>query len=140
MNSKSQRENWYEISPYIAEFACFTSNLAILGVGIHDNSYSTIFAGLMSAFSHAIPMQFTHDLDMLGVASIGLVVTYNTYTVLNSNSALYSGLFALAMNATDTILSRKYSKTFGSWLHVGWHLSAAYALHNLNNTIAIKNN
>ena len=135
MDLKSQRENWYEVSPYIAEFFCFTSNLAILGVGIYDNSWYTILAGLMSAVSHAVPTQFAHDLDMIGVATVSMVGLYNYSKVINSPRTLYSGLFALTMNAVDTSLSRTYGSAFGPWLHVGWHLTAAYALHNLNVTL-----
>ena len=47
---KSQRENWYKISPYIAEFCCAISNVGFLYVGAKHQCPELVFAGLASVF------------------------------------------------------------------------------------------
>lgn len=136
MHEKSQRENWYEVTPYIAEFYCTASSVPIILAGCGENmSWYTIFAGMMSVLSHTMPTQWAHDLDMLGVIVIGLVVFYNLPAVISSPYALCHGLFAIVINSIDTTLSRKYGRNLGPWLHVLWHALAANALSNLQYAI-----
>lgn len=135
---KSQREDWFSVSPSISEFWCFASNLAILGVGIYDGDWHAILAGLMSGISHAIPTKFAHDLDRFGVAAVVMDCAWNYQAILNSPSTLACGLFAGAAHGADVILSRKYGRDIGPWSHVVWHLTAAYGLHDMNSVLLRK--
>lgn len=136
MDKKSQRENWFAVSPSIAEFYCFASNLAILGVGIQDESWYSILAGTMSGISHAIPTKFAHNLDRIGVAAVVLVCMANYSAILESPETLCAGLAAMTIHGADALMSRKYGDVVGPWLHVAWHFSAAYGLHQLNMTLS----
>jgi|GEM_PF-3222971 len=127
-----QREDWYAVLPFISDFHCSWSSLVILGVGIYDQSWFTILAGLMSLASHSIPTEFTHYLDLSGVAPIVGICIYNFSDIINSPSTLYSGLFALSLLGADAILARTRGDKVGPWPHVSWHLTASNALHNLN--------
>lgn len=135
MDEKSQREDWFAVNSYIAEFWCFTSNLAILGVGLADKSWYTILAGTMSGISHAIPTKFAHDLDRIGVAAVVGVCVLNYEAILASPETLGWGMFAGVVHGIDAIVSRKYGSKAGAKSHSGWHLSGAIALHYLNMTL-----
>lgn len=140
-DSMNQRENWYEVSPYISEFKCSLSNLAILGVGIHDRSPYSIFAALMSGISHAIPTQIAHDIDFIGVAVVALIVLYNREIIIKSPRVLLHGAAAFAVGATDFYINYYTSQYdhLGSLVHSIWHLFAANALHELNKELARNN-
>lgn len=51
----SQREDWYQVTPYIAEFKCALSNIGFFYYGIKHESPPLFFAGLVSFVSHSIP-------------------------------------------------------------------------------------
>src|SRR5438105_3611497 len=49
---ESQRENWYAVTPYIAEFWCALSNAGFIYAGIKQKSPELVFAGCASIASH----------------------------------------------------------------------------------------
>lgn len=101
-------------------------------MGFQYRDFATIAAATFSALSHAIPLQRLHDLDMLGVVGIlGKAAAH--YDILsNRTDVLAIGSIALALNAIDTVLTRKYRDKTGPWLHVAWHIAAALALAQFN--------
>lgn len=120
---KSQRENWYKVSPYIAEFWCALSNAGFIYVGAKHNSPELLFAGIASFASHSIPKQWLLYVDKVGVAVVFLKLL-KEYNVILENPKLVISLLAIAgaVNATDTYLARNKAKTLP---HVVWHLSSA---------------
>ncbi len=119
---QSQREDWYNVSPYIAEFWCAISNAGFLYVGAKHNSPELVFAGLASIASHSIPKQWLLHVDKLGVAVV-LLKFMREYKTIQKNPLLAAPLgIAGLINVTDMYLARKKGKT---WPHVVWHLSAA---------------
>jgi hypothetical protein len=120
---KSQREDWYKISSYIAEFWCTLSNAGFIYVGAKHKSYELLFAGIASILSHSIPKQWLLHLDKAGVAIVflKLLKEFNVLTE-NPETALILLTSLGVIGATDIYLARNYAKT---WPHVVWHLSAA---------------
>lgn len=116
---KSQRENWYKVNPYMAEFWCAASNAGFIYVGIKHKSPELIAAGVASFVSHCCPKQWLLHVDKLGV---GLVLTkcFREYKVIQNNPKLLAlPLVAGAINGFDAYMSRKRGST---WPHVFWHL------------------
>ena len=123
---KSQRENWYTVSPYIAEFWCAVSNVGFIYVGIKNESPELVFAGMASIVSHSIPKQWLLKVDKLGVAVVFSKVIRER-EVLKSNPILMAPLaLAGTINAADAYLARNKGYTP---LHVIWHLSSALFAH-----------
>ncbi len=119
---KSQREDWYKVTPYIAEFWCTVSNAGFIYVGIQNNSPELVFAGVASIISHSIPKQWLLGVDKLGVAVV-LSKVIREREILKSNPILMGPLaLAGAINATDAYLARNKGYTSP---HVIWHLSSA---------------
>lgn len=118
----SQREDWYAVTPYIAEFWCTVSNIPFFYVGAKHASPEVFFAGVASAASHAIPHQWLHTADLVGVGAVALKVA-RSYRVIYDNSWLIAPLAGAGIiNAVDAYLSRNYGYT---WPHVLWHITAA---------------
>lgn len=123
---KSQREDWYKVSPYVAEFWCALSNAGFIYVGYQHKCPELIFAGTASILSHSIPKQWLLHLDKLGVLLVASKAVRN-YDVLIENPKLMLPLaMAGAINGADAYLARNKGYT---WPHVAWHLSAAYIAH-----------
>jgi hypothetical protein len=121
-DKKSQREDWYQVSPYVAEFWCTVSNAGFIIAGIHQNSLELVFAGAASIASHMIPKQWLLTVDKIGVV-VALSKLVHEYKVLIDRPFLLVPIAALgAINMTDAYLARLKGKT---WPHVVWHLSAA---------------
>jgi hypothetical protein len=119
---KSQRENWYKVSPYIAEFWCALSNIGFIYVGLKYNSPELVFAGVASIVSHSIPKQWLLTVDKIGVALV-LSKAVREYSTFASNPWLLAPLaIAGTINMSDAYLARNYAQT---WPHVVWHLSSA---------------
>ena len=131
-NKTSQREDYYQYSNYLAEYWCTLSNVGLFAVGCYYGDFATLAAATFSALSHAIPSQRLHDLDMLGVVGILGKAVNNYDVILNRSDVIATGTAALAINAIDTVLTRKHRDTIGPWLHVAWHIAAATALGVLN--------
>lgn len=140
VDKKSAREAYYTHSDYVSEFYCTISNIGIIGAGLYYGDYSAIAAGAFSALSHAIPSQRLHDLDLLGVALVGINVAANYDVALKRPDVLIWGAGAMALNVIDTVLARNVSSEQFSkiepWLHVAWHLSAGLALYKFNSAKA----
>jgi len=123
---KSQREDWYTQTEYIAEPLCAISNIGFLIFGVQNNSPELVFAGLASTVSHAIPKQWLLTVDKLGVAVVmSKVVREHQIFINNPWLAVPLGCAGL-INLADTYLARNYGKT---WPHVVWHLSSAALVH-----------
>ncbi|MBA3954266.1 hypothetical protein H0X48_03035 [Candidatus Dependentiae bacterium] len=118
----SQRENWYKVSPYVAEFWCAISNVGFLYVGYKHRSPELMAAGLASLLSHSIPKQWLLSVDKAGVLFV-LSKVLREYKVFKDNPKLLApvGLAGL-INLTDAYLARNKGYTLP---HVVWHLSAA---------------
>lgn len=126
--SQSQRENWYAVTPYIAEFWCALSNAGFIYAGIKNKSPELVFAGCASIASHAIPKQWLLYVDKLGVALVVLKAIRERAT-LQKNPKLLLPIIALGLiNGADAYLARNKGFT---WPHVLWHLSAAYISNSL---------
>ena len=108
----------------IAEPACTISNIPMIAVAFYYNDLTLMFAATASALSHAILNQGLHDLDIIGVALIGIKAIQNSRLILSNSQLLLVGAFALAVNLVDTNVTRKYPEAVGPWLHVAWHLMA----------------
>ncbi|NGX58632.1 MAG: hypothetical protein K940chlam3_01540 [Chlamydiae bacterium] len=118
----SQRENWYKVNCYMAEFWCTISNAGFIYVGLKHGSPELLFAGCASAISHSIPKQWLLTVDKIGVLIV-LSKLIRDYQVLGDHPWLAAPVTtAVAINLADAHLSRNYGVT---WPHVVWHLSAA---------------
>lgn len=131
-DKKSQREDYYQYSNYLAEYWCTLSNIGLFAVGCYYGDFATLAAATFSALSHAIPSQRLHDLDMLGVAGVLGKAINNYDVILKRSDVIATGTAALAINVIDTVLTRKHRDKIGPWLHVAWHIAAATALGVLN--------
>lgn len=121
-DQKSQREDWYQVTPYVAEFWCTVSNVGFIVVGVHQNSPELVFAGAASIVSHTIPKKWLLTVDKIGVL-VALSKFAREYKVVINNPSLLIPIAALgAVNMIDAYLARVKGKT---WPHVVWHLSAA---------------
>jgi hypothetical protein len=119
---KSQREDWYKITPYIAEFWCTISNVGFIVAGLHRRSPELIFAGTASIVSHAIPKQCLLTIDKIG-ALLPILRLACEYKVIIRRPILLLPIAAtIGLNVADIYFARIKGKT---WLHSVWHLSAA---------------
>jgi len=125
-DQQSQRENWYEVSPYIAEFWCTISNIGFLYVGAQHQSPAVLAAGIASIASHTVPRQWLHKLDILGVIGVLGRVAWEYPTIQHKSWLIIPAAVAGCVNAADAHLSRHYGYT---WPHVLWHLTAAASIH-----------
>lgn len=125
-DSQSQRENWYKISPYVAEFWCAVSNIGFIYVGIQHKSPELICAGLASIISHSIPKQWLLTVDKLGVALVASKIIREHNAIAHNPMIIAPLAAAGAINLADAYLARKKGFTVP---HVIWHLSAAYSAH-----------
>ncbi|MGE4168194.1 MAG: hypothetical protein AB7E68_01475 [Candidatus Babeliales bacterium] len=129
---KSQRENWYAVTPYVAEFWCALSNIGFIYVGIKDKSPEMLFAGLASMASHTVPKQWLLSLDKFA-ALVALAKVAREYEQFKKQPTLLLSIVGLGIiNAHDVYLARQKGQTWG---HVLWHLSAACTAHYLLNAI-----
>ena len=119
---QSQRENWYGVCPYIAEFWCALSNAGFLYAGIKHKCPELIFAGTASALSHTIPKQWLLHLDKIGVALVLSKVIRERKALAQHPWLLTLVGAAGAINLLDTYLARNKGVT---WPHVLWHVSSA---------------
>lgn len=126
-DSKSQREDWYAVTPYIAEFWCTLSNAGFIYFGIQQKSPELVFAGMASIISHSIPKKWLHTIDLLGVALVGLKAAREYKTLWNNPLLLWPLAAAGTINVTDAYLARTKGIT---WPHVAWHISAALLMNH----------
>lgn len=120
---ESQRENWYQVTPYISEFWCALSNAGLIYVGLKHQSPELLIAGLSSFAYHSCPKQWLLHLDRVGVA-LALTKFAREYKVIQDNPQFLALPVAVAaLNGFDEYLGRYHGQT---WPHVAWHLSAAF--------------
>jgi hypothetical protein len=122
----SQREDWYQVSPYIAEFWCTLTNIGFLYVGLKHQSPELIFAGIASIASHSIPKQWLLYIDKLGVAVVLSKVLRNYKAVAHNPTLWALATAGVGINALDAYLARTKCYTAP---HLIWHLSSAYISH-----------
>lgn len=132
--SLASRREFTPLGP-IAEPACTISNIPMFAVAFYYNDSTLMFAATASALSHAILNQGLHDLDIIGVALIGIKAIQNGRLILSNPQLLLVGAFAVALNLIDTNVTRRYPKAVGPWLHVAWHLMAAIAMQQFDSAL-----
>lgn len=119
---KSQREDWYQVTPFIAEFWCTLSNAGFIAVGLYHRSPELVFAGLASIISHSVPKEWLLMIDKIGVLVV-LSTLIREYRLFFDNPRLGIPIVALgAINLMDAHIARSKAKT---WPHIAWHISAA---------------
>lgn len=129
---KSQREDYYKYSSYLAEYFCTISNLGLFAVAYYYGDYAILAAATFSALSHAIPLQRLHDLDMLGIFIIFSKAMLNYKVIMERPEVLAWAAGAMTVNILDTVITRTHLNKIGPSLHVAWHLAAAFALYKFN--------
>jgi hypothetical protein len=125
----TQREDWYNVTPYISEFWCALSNAGFLYVGLKHKSYRVAFAGLASLVYHSYPKQWLLWVDRLGAVLAASEILEN-YTTLKNNPKILQAPLAVAGLALFADVYGGQSK-HQPWIHVMWHLSAAWAADRL---------
>ncbi len=121
----SQRENWYAVCPYVAEFWSCLSNAGFIYAGCQYKEPLIAIAGAASIASHAFPKNWLLYLDKTGagLAGISLVRYYKTFIQkpwLFAPMAGVAGIFG-----ADNYY---FAQTLHyNWPHVLWHVSAACA-------------
>lgn len=121
--SESQRENWYQVTPYISEFWCALSNAGLIYVGLKHKSPELLAAGVASFAYHSCPKQWLLHVDRAAVG-LTLIKFVREYEVVKKNPQFLAMPVAVAaINGLDEYLGRYKGKT---WPHVAWHLSAAW--------------
>jgi len=117
-----QRENWYVMTPYVAEFWCTLSNIGFLYVSWKHKSPELLFAGCASILSHAIPKQWLLYVDKFGVL-VGLSKFVREYKAILKQPTLLLPLLSIGiLNTLDRYIARQRGET---WSHVVWHLGTA---------------
>jgi len=119
---ESQREHWYRVTPYIAEFWCTVSNVPFFLVAWHYGCWQLWLAAIASVLSHAIPKQFLLTVDKCGVLLVlSKLVFHHTVLFHHPWVILLVGM-TFAINVLDTHLARQFGWT---WPHIVWHVSSA---------------
>ena len=118
----SQRENWYQVTPYVAEFWCTVSNVTIISAGLLTHRPELVFAGVASTVSHAIPKQWLLQVDKLGVLIVAMGALKEYQVLLKQPELLVPLVGAVSLNVLDTYLART---TGATWPHLVWHCASA---------------
>lgn len=118
----SQRENWYQVTPYVAEFWCTVSNVAFIYSGIVNGSPELVIAGVASTVSHTIPKQWLLQVDKLGVLVVALGALRNHQVLLENQSLIIPLAASVGINLIDAHLARR---TGATWPHIVWHCASA---------------
>lgn len=136
----SQREVWFQVTPWIAEFWCCLSNVGFLWVAYRHKEFGIAFAGIASILSHAIPWEPLLWIDKIGVViAIGSIVfrfsrqkspsvRKKTERRSKIKKLAYSACLLLGMNFIDMYLSRN-QRNLRPYPHVIWHCGAAFLSH-----------
>ena len=128
---KSQRENWYVVTEYVAEFWCTISNVMFLYYGFYHQCWELVVAGTASILSHSIPKQWLLYLDKIGAwlaVSKPFRMLYMCGDDMDVIDDYVLGLLggALVLGGLDVYVSRNH---YWHWIHVIWHLGTAYISH-----------
>ncbi len=144
-NKKSQRESWYQVTPYVAEFYCTISNAPLLYVA-HDYlsqqpivATALMCAAMASAASHAAPKEYLNALDKVVVKATVVARVYdcNLYNttalteVMTDSTTFAPALATASLYSVDAALAhckklKNYRSKYQTKTHVLCHLFAAY--------------
>ncbi len=141
----SRREKYYQLSNYIAEFFCTISNAGFFAVGLKYGDYSVLTAGLLSALSHTIPFESLQLLDYAGILVVFAKAASEYKTIAAKPTTMAWAGGAIGVNIVDTLVARLSKKHYPEdhylntivtpITHVAWHLSAAFALYELDKAV-----
>jgi len=123
----SQREDWYTISIYVAEFWCTVSNIPFLVVAYWHVSWELLFAAVASIVSHTVPKQWLLMVDKFGVL-VAFSKLVRNYKVIDWQIGVLICVVA-AINRMDMWLARRQKRLVWPWPHVLWHVSCACVAH-----------
>lgn len=127
MPDYAQREDWYQLTPFIAEPINTLSNVGFFHVGVKHNSPFVLFAGLASVASHTCPKQWLLTLDKCGAGFAGLAVGKR---VLINYKAIDAATVAASVGVGCVFwLDMHLAATVAAWWpHPLWHIIAALAI------------
>lgn len=127
----SQREAWFQVTPWIAEFWCCLSNVGFLYVAYRHQAKGVAFAGVVSMVSHAIPWKPLLWLDKVGVlVALGSTASRLWAKGITFPVLLRGAMSLVCLNGLDFVLSK--NQNLWPWPHIFWHLgSAALAFYFL---------
>ena len=134
-DSKSQRENWYQVTPFIAEFYCAISNIGFIYVAWKYKCIELLFAGIASIISHSIPKQWLLYVDKLGVIIAFSKLTREFNVILQYPWLIIPIVMCGTINIFDAYLARTKDLTsrhiisYCTITHVIWHFSSAFMSH-----------
>jgi dihydroceramidase len=133
MQFERQREEFYQVVPYIAEFWNTVSNLPFILIGLYRLKNGTslgllyvlyALAGVCSGIHHATTPKWTIIIDWIPIAStIVIVLHYGMWRFLSMNSV---GKLSIALTAL--VLDHVWTPLPVPWGHVLWHLLAAWSI------------
>jgi len=145
----NQRESYYVINPYIAEFWCCISSIGFIYTGIKYKKKTVLFAGIFSMISHAIPLYWLNRIDI--AASIILGFDCGLFIIDFIILLRDEGLFKRGIRFRDLPYFKRvigicfvgifdiyigfYGKHlptyFRTYFHVFWHLYSSYIIYKL---------
>lgn len=122
--ARSRRENWFQVTPWIAEFWCWVSNLGFLYVAWKHQEPGIAFAGMASILSHAIPWEPFLWFDKVGVLlALGSVASRLWMKKMHWQTMVGGAISLACLNGLDYLLSP--FQYLWPWPHVLWHGAAA---------------
>ena len=131
-----EREKFYQVTPYIAEFWNTISNILLILVGVYrlftqDMSLLSqqlytlmILCGFCSGIHHATPQDWTIVIDWIPIAS-------SIYIVFMNNVIFYMDTYTIVVTAIviTWFLSDQFLHLTDPRIgHSLWHIGAAFAL------------
>ncbi len=125
MPPERQREDWYQVTHFVAEPLNTLSNVRFITTGIKYGNPFVVLAGIASMHSHTNPHQWGLDGDVscAALAGLSLIPYYNTiisdYSLIAATVGVGT-LFALDMHLAATIATW--------WIHPAWHLAGGEAI------------
>lgn len=126
MPAYSQRENWYAVTPYIAEFWSCLSNVGFLYAAYKNRAPELALAGLASMASHTVPKNWLLTVDKIGAVMATIQILKNYKTILQHPKLLLGSLAVGGIFAADVYLAATMHCNFP---HVLWHIAAACGSH-----------
>lgn len=122
MVKENQREHWFRVTPYVAEFCCTISSAGFLIVGFRHKSLELVLAGCASIASHAVPKNWLLAIDKIGAGIAVLKLARTSFVFVQKPWLIVPAALVGVIFAADTFLADKSPHTLS---HIAWHLSAA---------------